>query len=450
MKLTTRIKAAVEAYRGVRLVGGGWTAGASSFVRWLLPGTSVDYAALAGLGYDNSVVLIALNWLWKQVQYARPTVARRVAGKKRRGRPVWEEIDPHPFTEAVKRAVHYGYSSLVFGTLCSLLVRGNAYWLKVRGANTGAVVGFVYLPHHLVEPRSDKGNDDGQRLITYYRYTVPGGGQFADFDVRDVVHFRWGIDPQAMGLGLSPLFAIWRSIVGENRAETLSASLLDNAGMAGFYVSPKESMELPSDPEKLAEFKEKFQRATTRDMAGTPLILDFPADIKELGFSPDKLSLDKTRALNTSRICAAIGIAPMVLGLPDDQQTYSNLEEATESAYEGTVEPLLGIIFEALDAQCFRTDFLAGPDERLKWDVSEVPAKQDDQDKLVARTVAAYKGDLVTKNEGREWLGYDEVEGGDEFFSEAQIARAKEMMPEDGALGKPGKPKKDPTEDDED
>lgn len=449
MRLLSRIggafKAAGQAYRGVRLVGGGFASGAVTWIRMLLPGTSVDYEALAGKVYDNGIVLIALNWLWKQVQYARPTVQARAAGKKNgRGRPVWEERDPHPFIEALKRAVHYGYSGLVFGTLLSLIVRGNAYWLKVRGANTGQVVGFVYLPHHLVEARADKGNDDGTRLVTYYRYRPPGFGGWVDWPTSEVVHFRWGIDPYAMGMGLSPLFAVLRSVVGENVAETLTAGLVQNAGIAGICVSPKgEKMEQPT-PEELDDAREQVRRATTYDLAGKPLVLNFPADVAVIGFSPDQLGLDKTRAINVSRICGAIGVDPMVLGLPSENKTYSNFEEAVEAAYEGTVEPLLAVIFEALDQQCFRTDFLAGPDERLAWDTSEVPAKQEDQDKLVTRTVAAYKGDVVNKNEAREWLGYGEVPGGDMFFSEAQVERALAMVPL--KEGPKDKGKNDPTE----
>lgn len=422
MRLRDRFKAAGTAFRGPRLVGAGGSL--PSVFRSLLSGTGVDYEAKAGLVYDSTVVSICVNWIWKQTQYPVLVAQKRGPSQlKYATRPFWSEID-HPFIEAVRNPVYYGYSSLMYGTVLSLAVRGNAYWLKLR-STTGAVVGFVYLPHSYVTPRNDRGNENGSRLVTYYRYTPPSSAEHIDFRPEDIIHFRWGVDPKAMGMGISPLFAMYRNIVGDNTAETLSAALLENGGIVGIAITPKagEKAGLPVDPDKREEFIDKVRRTTTRDTAGRPLVLEFPADITTIGPEPAKMALSEVRAIHAERICGALGVDPMVVNLSSKNKTYSNYEEAIEAAYEGTVDPLLNVVLEALNDQCFRTDFQAPPDVRAWWDKSDVPAKQEDEDKMYARAVQAWRGDLLTRNEGREIVGLGPTDDGDMFYSELQIER---------------------------
>lgn len=189
-------------------------------------------------------------------------------------------------------------------------------------------------------------------------------------------------------------------------------------------------MEFPSDPEKKESFLRKLAFKTRGDGAGQPVVLDFAADVKNVGFSPDELALDKTRALDVSRICANLGFDPMILGLPSDAKRFANYKEAVEGAYEGTIAPILEIIAIQLDGQCLKQDFDDSPDLRIGWDESRVPAKQEDQEKLYSRVGKAYRqDDLIKRNEGRKMLGLGPVPGGDVFYSDIAFERASALKP---------------------
>jgi len=414
---------------GLRLFRLTGSIAAWTWYRNYLAGTNIDYFRETGRVYDNSVVSSGANFIWKQCLYPTLIVEKREKGES--GENQWAEVPDHDLAAAWESGIYYDRTVLLHGILLPFLVRGNAYLRKIR-SRSNEVVGFAVLPEWQVTPKNDFGNEDGTRLITYYEFTPQGAGTQERIRPEEIVHFRWGFDPEAMALGLSPLYAALRSVYGENQASTLTAALLKNAGITGVVYSPKEgaSVSMPEDPDERSEFLRALQYKTTSDDAGRPILLDFPADVHTVGFSPDQLVLDKTRAIEVSRICSALGIDPMVLGLPADNKTYANYGEAIEATFENTIEPILQVLAAQLTAQCLRTDFGADMSLRVGWDKSEVPAKQEDQDKLFTRVGGAYRqNDLITKNEARKMIGLGKVEGGDTFYSDAAFDKASQLRP---------------------
>lgn len=421
--LGTRIR-----YAMFRLIGGSTSGWWSSF-RNLLAGTTIDYGRECGVVYDNSIVSASVSWAWKQLIYPRLVVQSR--GKGEVGEDIWTEVPNHGLDQAFNRWIYYDRTVLLHSTILHLLVGGNAFWRKVR-SRSGECVGFVALPAGLVEVCSDgPGNESGRLLITHYRYRPPGVGVHEDISPSEVVHFRWGMDPANMAVGLSPLYAALRSVYGENAAATLSAALLKNAGLTGIVYSPKEgSHDFPEDPGQRQELLKKFMFKSQGDGAGMPVVLPFAADVHNVGFSPEQLSLDKTRALDVSRICANIGIDPMILGLPSDAKRFANFKEALEASYESTIAPILEVLAIQIDGQVLKADFDEDPNLRVGWDESRVPARQQDKDALFTRAGKAYRqDDLVTKNEARKMIGLGPVTGGEGFYSDAAFDKISQLKP---------------------
>ena len=75
------------------------------------------------------------------------------------------------------------------------------------------------------------------------------------------------------------------------------------------------------------------------DGRGEPWFHNEPIEVTTPGFTPEQLVLDKVRSIPVSRIGAALGFDPMVIGLSSEQKTYSNLGEALEAAYELNIVP---------------------------------------------------------------------------------------------------------------
>jgi HK97 family phage portal protein len=371
----------------------------------LLPGTRFDYKKEAGTLWLSSPVLAAIQWLCRTWSEA-PSVVRR-SGKA----GALEPVRPHPLTDLLETPnPYYDASVLWMGTLLSWVVDGNAYWYVERGGGNQPV-GLLYIPHYLIAPIGTK-----TEFRTGYTYRVDGDTLQLGLD--EVIHFQNGLDPSNMRRGLSPLAAEFRSIVTDNEAQGYAAALLRNMGVPGVVISPKSAdMDLP--PDQGRALKELWRGAVTGDNRGQPVVPSFPVEIQNPGFSPEQLALDKLAAISIPRICAAIGVDPMVLGLPSDTKTYSNLREAREGTYEQTLIPMQ----RTFDSQLARQirNRLPGflPGDVLGRDYDSVRALQDDMDKLFARQTRAVGGPWITVDEARSKIGLDPIPGGDVLYPQS-------------------------------
>lgn len=408
----TLVKRIAKAFNAFRYYGSSSIAGASMWTG-LLSGTKFDYKTEAGRIFDNSVVSAIYGWYARQICYPRLIVQERV--KSEDGGYEWREVVDHPLTLAITTSPTYDETRLWSGLILSLLINDpGGFWYKRRNFG-GRVVGFDYVPHTQITAESDGANADGTKLITHYEYT-PIGGIGQDKAVEDFVHFTLGIDIDDPRKGVAPITAVLREVWGENEAATITAALMRNAGITALLFSPKTGEAGEITPDQSDEFKKKWRRNTTGDMAGTPNILPFPVDVNNIGLSPDALVPKQIRDTHLSRICAAVGLDPMVLGYPSEQKTYSNYGEALEAAYENALMPILTIIAKQLTRQCLIPDF-KGTNMRVWWDTSEVPALQDDEDALWKRIGQAYKDGLITRADGRMKLKLAVDEARDNVFA---------------------------------
>lgn len=359
----------------------------------------IDVRRRLGKTYDNSVVAAGVFWYWRNLTYPRIMVER----PKGDGSGDYIRLPYGAFQKAIEHGAHYDHTVLFAGTLLSLICNGNAYWVKVRN-NSGLVTSYAWIPHTRMIPMADKRNPDGTKLITYYRYT-PIGGSPEELDPDDVVHLRFGIDPENPMLGLSPLVGALKDIVGDNEASTLSAALMINAGLTGVVISPKTGDKMPTrapSPDQKDQMKDDFRRNTRGAQAGTPNFFEFPVDVVSMGYKPSEMVLDKHQAGFCSRICAGLGFDPMILGLPSDSKTYSNFAEAIEAAWENTLLPMLEIIGIQLTHQTL-DDYPSTQDgDRVSWDTSRVRALQPDLDKLFGRLNSAYVAGWLMRSETKQ------------------------------------------------
>jgi HK97 family phage portal protein len=244
----------------------------------------------------------------------------------------------------------YDFSTLIQATALSLICQGNAYWLKLRNRRS-EVVGYFYLPHQDVTPEWEEG-----LFVSSYRVAgmVP-----AHFPPQDVVHFRLGIDPMNPRLGLSPLGAVLREIVTLNELAGFTTAVL-RSPTPGAVVTPLEDVEMMSYEERM-RLKHSAQDAFSGEGAGGWLFLNYKAQIQPLRWSPRDVDASAMSELPINLICAAVGIDPMVLGLPSPNKTYSNMAEARKIAEETWLRPTQNLISQQLTSAS-ETDRFRAPD----------------------------------------------------------------------------------------
>jgi hypothetical protein len=145
------------------------------------------------------------------------------------------------------------------------------------------------------------------------------------------------------------------------------------------------------------------------------------AKIVEIGYSPEKLRLDRLPKLSQAKICAAIGTNASTVGLPDEQKTYANYETALRASWENGLVPLVDLVADTLRWQLLN-EFEDPNQFTLDYDFSQVEALRESQDAKSARTRGEYQDGIITRNEAREALGYTPDPAGDTYIDGSGFA----------------------------
>lgn len=380
--------------------------------------SQIDYATDAGLIYDCGAVGIGINKTWL-IFSESPIIIQEESKQGTQDSTNWQESKNHPLVKAIENPnPYYDDSVLWYGTLISLLVSGNAYWLKVKD-RAGRVAGFHYLPHLNVTVENDRNNEAKTKLITHYNYT--GGGSSQPINIEDIIHFRYGVDPQDARYGLSPLAAVLREVVGDNAAGNYAAAILRNFGAISLLISPKtDGAGEMVTPDQLDRAEDRVKRGTTGDAAGSVVALGLPTDVKEISATPEKMALDSLRKVPADRIFGALGMDPMIAGQESASKTYSNYEKALEAFVRNTIIPLKKIIGKQIKRQCLDTDFKE-PEKRVYWDFSEVWVLQDDINEIWKTASQAYMAGVVMRSDARRLLNLESTANDDVYYTDLTL-----------------------------
>lgn len=352
------------------------------------PGSSFDWKQYTGKTYDSAPVAIGLSWITRNFPYARIMVQERKDTK-------WIEadddltgslLDPNPFYDA---------SSLWAASALSDSVGGNCYWAEARRIN--GKIAFVYLPHTLITPVTDGGT-----WIDYYQFRQPGR-EAVPLDPDRILHFRNGLDPQDMRLGLSPLGALFREVAGDNLASTYNAAIMRRMGVPGAIIAPKEKGVDPT-PAQVAKIKELYKDNLTLDGAGGLMVAPQPMDVTFPGASPEKLAISSLRDVPAGRILAAMGLNAGALDMPSDtSKHHANYQAMVEACWDQCLKPLQIRFARTLTARYFP----GNPDRRVWWDWSEVPAFADDEEQVAKIAGDLFQRGVNKRSESRSMVGLD-------------------------------------------
>jgi HK97 family phage portal protein len=314
----------------------------------------------------------------------------------------WEEQPNHEMAELIARPNPFWSGDLLWwATILSLVTSGNSYMIKV-GDRGGALSELWWAPTWCMEPKWPR---EGNEFITHYEYNV-GVGDAQRLEIEDVIHFRWGVDPDNIRKGLSPLAAVFREVYSDQEANSFSAALLKNMGIPGLVIAPDGDAVI-SDDDLEATKLDIEQRFTGRNR-GKPFVMGAPTKVSQFGFSPQQLDLRSLRRLPEERVTAALGVPAIVAGLGAglDRSTFANMSEAREMAYETGIIPLQRLIAADLKNQLlgdFEGDDLTA--WRCRFSLDEVRVLQEDENKIVERKLKELNGGAIMLSEYRRETG---------------------------------------------
>ncbi len=354
---------------------------------------------------ESSLIMAAVNWAGTQFAEPPPRVIEKRGDE-------WVPID-HPLPRLVERPNKYYSGATMFkGFAYYWLVNGNVYWFKMRD-KAGRITALWLLDSEQCEPAWP---DDGSEFISHYEIRVDG--KLSRLEVRDVIHFRYGIDPRNHRKGLAPLRALVEEVIADEAAISYSKAAMGSLGVPPFIVSPKPNADsvYTIDAEKV---KEMLMSRTVGGERGKPIVFSAPMDIAQLGFNPGQMSLKEIHSLPEERVAAVLGIPAMVLGYGAglEHSHYSNYESALKAAWNGFVIPTMKVIASELGHQLLPDYY--NPREKERWvefDTSEVWALQEDEKSIAEREVLKWNSGLTTRNEARGALGLEPLPDGDKVI----------------------------------
>ena len=222
---------------------------------------------------------------------------------------------------------------------------------------------------------SEVSGDDLDAELVGYLYH-PGGKYSGEDPVpllpEQVAHFRPIDDPVANHLGIPWLTPVIREILSDKAATNHKQRFFENGATPNMVVS--------LDPQITeAQFKE-WIRLFEANHKGTAnayktLYLGGGAKVEVVGADLKQLDFKLTQGAGETRIAAAAGVPPIIVGLSEGLQsaTYSNYGQAKRRFADGTMRPLWRKAAAALE------NIVPAPAASELWyDPSDIPFLEED------------------------------------------------------------------------
>jgi HK97 family phage portal protein len=371
-----------------------------TLLRRALPGSTKDWARVAGDLGLNGVVASAIDWYVRNYPQATPRYYRPVDSQQA------EPVEDHPVLALMAQPDPMIMGSLFWGwVIQDYKLFGNTYLRKIRSSTRGTVTALQFLPQDMVRP---VGN--GVNPLTHYVYTTDG--RSFDIPVSDIIHIRYGRDPSDIRIGRAPLTAVLREIATDNTASTTAYGLLANGAMPSLIVGPdakETSVDMSMDDAR--QVKRQLHEDLTGDGSGGIVVMTGAYKMDRVSLTPSELALDSVRRVPEERICSALGINPMVLGLGSglERSTYSNYERAQQAAWEDGMVPLLRTLADAITADLLPEYPETQQGDYVMYDLETVRALADDMQAEAVRAEKLYKAGIIDRAEAKRIAGLEAV-----------------------------------------
>jgi HK97 family phage portal protein len=266
-----------------------------------------------------------------------------------------EHLEDLPWMENPEPELYSDWSDFMKQVGNTLWLRGEAfiYALARYDGGDGPVARMCALDPSAVEVSWDGGK----------RYKLNG----KSLPPEDVCHIPFQTWPGELR-GITPIQWIGRNLLGADAMERYQAELAAGGGV------PWAVMTAPGNltAEQAAENRERWLEASAARRTA-PAMLSGGLTLNTLTLSPADMALLDLRVFDEQRICAAFGVPPYLVGLPQAEGlTYANASSLFDYHWRATLRPKARHIAAALSAWALpagqRIEFNA--DEYVRGDLA--------------------------------------------------------------------------------
>jgi len=322
-----------------------------------------------------------------------------------------DEVLSHPILDCLQRPNEmYDGNLLIQYIVSRLLLTGKSFVLKERN-RAGGLLGLWPVPTRRVSfVTGDR--SQGEPLLKGYTISNSQGKPNTIVGAKDMLYL-WFPDPRNVHDGLGPLQAALHSYQLDAEQQDYLIEMLTNLKVPGLSIA----VPTPLSPANRAEVKASLDDQTGKGKRGKPLVIEGSDATITLHNPLADLDMPGLNMLTESRICAAFGVPPILIGARAglEKSTYANYATARRSFWQETMVPLL----KALDSALTRSLLQDEGEEGLYFEtkIDGVKALQEESNITAERAARLYAGGVVTRNEARKLVGFQPDDSGN-IYSE--------------------------------
>lgn len=322
------------------------------------------------------------------------------------GRVELEEIEEHELLDLLDRFNESTTKAdAIYNTEAHLDLTGDAFWLLEGGLRNKKPTNIYLLNPDNITLRLGDFTKQASRLIESYDYKITIDQKTIErsYDPSEIIHTKVP-NPANPYRGKSVVEALATTIDTDNFAQEALKNLFKNGMIGDFFLTTEKK----ATPEQLKRLAAQFKAAYTgvRNFWKVPILYG--------GIKPEKLmstgremQLIELEGWFRNKIMSAFKNTRASLGI-DDEVNRSTAEASLSNWKRSVVAPKMARIVNSLNeflVPRYGENLILGFKDPVPEDKA---AKIEEASKL-------YKEGIITKNEARQIIDYDDVDGGDEF-----------------------------------
>lgn len=159
----------------------------------------------------------------------------------------------------------------------------------------------------------------------------------------DVCHIKYQSLPGNLR-GISPIMWCAQSLMGAAALEKYASELATNGGIPwGVLKTPRHL-----NAQEATDLRTRWQTAQ-RERNGAPAVLSGGVELQTLTINPRDMGLIELRIFDETRIAAAFGVPPFLVGLPQPEGlTYANATSLFDFHWRATLRPMAATVAGAI------------------------------------------------------------------------------------------------------
>lgn len=311
-----------------------------------------------------------------------------------------EKIVSHPVLDLIYKPNENQTKTEFMRILTINMKLSGETFIRLIRDERNAVVGMVNVRPDIVEVIF-KDTGDGPEII----YKVHVGGEVVEFTKEEMIHVKFP-DPENPLRGAGILRPVYTRVTAEQKAMELQKNVFENNGRPDGILSVK-GLSSNDAAEKLKKrIKNTFSGKNKDERIA---VISSEMNYQQVSLNAREMDFIESMKFLRDDILAGLGV-PKELITMEDAGGLNNADASMKKFLKFTIEPLIALLVESLNERMIDPFF----DEALLLKHENIVP--EDREALIKEAVELKKAGLISVNEGRNLLDYEEQEGHDEIL----------------------------------